>query len=120
MAAGRPPRDDHTLEGRSDGPHRGDLTTARRQRRPNRRGHLPRTTWPCGPSGGCGGNRGRPVAALLADLVSQTGQVTTIDIDPEVAAQARQTLDATGYGRVHVTTGDGALGAPDRAPYDRV
>ncbi|MGH8887232.1 MAG: hypothetical protein ACRDYX_19095 [Egibacteraceae bacterium] len=43
-----------------------------------------------------------------------------MDIDPEVAAQARQTLDATGYGRVHVTTGDGALGAPDRAPYDRV
>ncbi len=59
-------------------------------------------------------------AALLAELVSETGQVTTIDIDPEVAAHARQTLDATGYGRVRVITGDGALGAPDRAPYDRI
>lgn len=37
-------------------------------------------------------------AALLAELVGETGQVTTIDIDPEVTAQARKALDATGYG----------------------
>ncbi|MGH3913957.1 MAG: methyltransferase, FxLD system [Pseudonocardiaceae bacterium] len=59
-------------------------------------------------------------AALLAELVGETGQVTTIDIHPDVTEQARQALKATGYGRVHVLTGDGALGSPDHAPYDRV
>lgn len=59
-------------------------------------------------------------AALLAELVGETGQVTTIDIDPEVTARARQALDATGCGRVQVITGDGALGDPDRAPYDGI
>ncbi len=59
-------------------------------------------------------------SALLAELVGETGQVTTIDIDPEVTAQARKALDATGYGRVHVITRDGALSAPDHAPHDRI
>ena len=59
-------------------------------------------------------------AALLAELVGVTGQVTTVDIDPEVTAQARHALDETSYSRVHVITGDGALGDPDHAPYDRI
>jgi protein-L-isoaspartate(D-aspartate) O-methyltransferase len=52
-------------------------------------------------------------AALLADLTGPGGQVTTIDIDPEVTAQARHALDATGYPHVHVATRDGELGDPD-------
>jgi protein-L-isoaspartate(D-aspartate) O-methyltransferase len=59
-------------------------------------------------------------AALLARLTGPTGQVTTIDIDPEVTAGARRALDATGNRDVHVITRDGALGDPDRAPYDRI
>lgn len=59
-------------------------------------------------------------AALLAHLTGPSGQVTTVDIDPEVTAQARQALDATGYSHVHVTTGDGSVGAEEHAPYDRV
>ncbi len=59
-------------------------------------------------------------AALLAHLAGPTGQVTTVDIDPEVTAQARQALDAHGYGQVRVATRDGALGDPDHAPYDRI
>lgn len=59
-------------------------------------------------------------AALLAELVGETGQVTTIDIHSDVTEQARRALDETGYGRVHVVTGDGALGDPDRAPHDRI
>ncbi|QFZ20344.1 methyltransferase, FxLD system [Saccharothrix syringae] len=59
-------------------------------------------------------------AALLAELVGPTGQVTTIDIHPDVTTHARQALDATGYDRVHVVTGDGTLGHPDHAPYDRI
>ncbi len=59
-------------------------------------------------------------AALLAELVGETGEVTTVDIHPDVARQARLALHETGYGRVHVVLGDGALGHPDHAPYDRV
>ncbi|HEX8869305.1 MAG TPA: methyltransferase, FxLD system, partial [Lentzea sp.] len=46
--------------------------------------------------------------------------VTTIDIDPDVTAKAKRALTATGYGDVHVITGDGTLGYPDHAPYDRM
>ncbi|GAA3027101.1 methyltransferase, FxLD system [Streptosporangium longisporum] len=59
-------------------------------------------------------------AALLAYLVGPDGQVTTVDIDPEVTAQARQALDTTGYGHVKVITRDGVLGAAEYAPYDRL
>jgi protein-L-isoaspartate(D-aspartate) O-methyltransferase len=59
-------------------------------------------------------------AALLRELVSPDGQVTTIDIDPEAADQARAHLTAAGYRDVHVLTGDGAYGETARAPYDRI
>ena len=59
-------------------------------------------------------------AALLAELVGKTGEVTTIDIYPDVAEQARHALAATGYSNVRVIAGDGALGDPARAPYDRI
>ncbi len=59
-------------------------------------------------------------AALLADLTGPSGHVTTVDIDEEVTAQARQALNATGYRHVHVATADGALGDADHAPYDRI
>ena len=56
----------------------------------------------------------RPTGRPRADLV------TTIDIDPDVTVQASQALTATGYGDVHVVTGDGGLGYADHAPYDRM
>lgn len=59
-------------------------------------------------------------AALLAYLAGAGGQVTSVDIDSEVTAHARQTLAAAGYGRVQVATRDGALGDPGHAPYDRI
>ncbi|MGH3903934.1 MAG: methyltransferase domain-containing protein [Pseudonocardiaceae bacterium] len=58
-------------------------------------------------------------AALLAHRLG-TASVTSIEIDPGVAAQAHRALVETGYGEVCVVTGDGALGHPPRAPYDRV
>ncbi|MFH8987127.1 methyltransferase, FxLD system [Streptomyces sp. NPDC017940] len=57
-------------------------------------------------------------AALLALLASKGERVVTIDHDEEVTAGARKNLDATGYHDVTVITRDGALGAPERAPYD--
>ncbi|MGH3771873.1 MAG: methyltransferase domain-containing protein [Pseudonocardiaceae bacterium] len=58
-------------------------------------------------------------AALLAQRLG-AGQVTTIEVDPGIAAQARAALSTNGFGAVTVVTGDGAHGHPSRAPYDRV
>lgn len=56
-----------------------------------------------------------------AAILAQVGAVvTTVEIDMEVATRARAALDKAGYGKVVVITGDGELGAPDRAPYDRL
>lgn len=57
-------------------------------------------------------------AALLSWRVG-AGSVTSVEIDPAVAALARGNLTAAGYAP-HLVTGDGAVGWPDRAPYDRV
>jgi len=58
-------------------------------------------------------------AALLATLAGRGGHVTTIDIDPEITAQAAANLERAGFLGVRVATGDAGLGVPDNAPYDR-
>ncbi|WP_181804957.1 ATP-grasp peptide maturase system methyltransferase [Streptomyces shenzhenensis] len=45
--------------------------------------------------------------------------VTTVEVDPDVAARADAALEAAGYSTWTVT-GDGLLGHPRRAPYDRI
>ncbi|MET9085533.1 methyltransferase, FxLD system [Streptomyces sp. NPDC004237] len=59
-------------------------------------------------------------AALLKYLTGTSGEVTTCDIAPDVTAYARRMLDANGYSDVRVVTRDGALGAPEFGPYDRM
>lgn len=59
-------------------------------------------------------------AALLAHLVGESGHVTTIDIDEDIVEGARSHLVEAGYAQVHVVQGDGGLGWPEGAPYDRV
>lgn len=59
-------------------------------------------------------------AAILAELVGEEGAVTTIDIDQTITSDARAHLDAARYARVRTLTGDGWLGVPDGAPYDRI
>ena len=44
--------------------------------------------------------------------------VTTVEVDPQVAARADAALETAGYSTWTVT-GDGHLGHPRRAPYDR-
>ena len=56
-------------------------------------------------------------AALLAELADE---VITIERVPELAEEARQTLERAGYGRVDVRVGDGTLGVPERAPFDGI
>lgn len=65
--------------------------------------------------GGGGAN-----AAMLAELVGPTGQVTTVDIDPDVTAHAARVLEQTGYSHVNVVLADAEDGVPDFAPYDRI
>lgn len=60
-------------------------------------------------------------AALAAELVGGTGRVTTIEVDAELAEQARGRLAALGYDHVEVVTADATLGlAGSERRYDRV
>jgi len=56
-------------------------------------------------------------AAVLSKLA---GEVYTIEIDPELAAEAKQRLADLGYGTVEVRTGDGFYGWPEAAPFDGI
>ncbi|MEU7213038.1 methyltransferase, FxLD system [Streptomyces sp. NPDC044989] len=58
-------------------------------------------------------------AALLAELVGGEN-VTTVDIDSDVALHARTTLNAAGYDSVTVIERNGLLGVHEYAPYDRI
>jgi protein-L-isoaspartate(D-aspartate) O-methyltransferase len=59
-------------------------------------------------------------AAILTHLVGPRGQVTTLDIDPDVTDRAGRCLTAAGYHQVQVVTADGEYGYPPGAPYDRI
>lgn len=56
-------------------------------------------------------------AAILAELAKA---VYSIEIVEELAIRARRDLAAAGYGRVQVRYGDGYLGWPEEAPFDRI
>ena len=59
-------------------------------------------------------------AAVMAQLVGDSGSVFTIDVEPDLVAQARVNLVAAQCHGVTVICGDGADGAPDFAPFDRI
>ena len=59
-------------------------------------------------------------AAMLASIVGEQGQVTTVEIDSDLAESAREHLLRTGFERVEVRAADGWFGWPDGAPYDRI
>ncbi len=66
-------------------------------------------------------------AALMASIVGADGRVTAVDIDQDLVddaaehlAAARSRLAAVGAAPVELVCADGALGHPDRAPYDRI
>jgi len=56
-------------------------------------------------------------AAVLAEIVPE---VFTIEILPELAEQARATLEALGYKNIRIRSGDGYMGWPEHAPFDRI
>jgi protein-L-isoaspartate(D-aspartate) O-methyltransferase len=56
-------------------------------------------------------------AAVLSLLAKD---IYTIEIVAPLAERARGTLSSLGYRNVHVRTGNGYLGWPEHAPYDRI
>jgi len=67
-------------------------------------------------------------AATIAELVapsgaprSEYGHVYTVEIVQDLADFARKNIMKAGYGdRVTIISGDGSLGFPEKAPYDRI
>jgi protein-L-isoaspartate(D-aspartate) O-methyltransferase len=56
-------------------------------------------------------------AAVIAELAAE---VHTIERIAELAARAREALEAAGYGQVHVHVGDGSKGLPEHAPFGAI
>ncbi len=56
-------------------------------------------------------------AAVLSPLVKD---VYTIEIVPELGENAKRVLERLDYRNVHVKVGDGYLGWPDKAPFDKI
>jgi protein-L-isoaspartate(D-aspartate) O-methyltransferase len=56
-------------------------------------------------------------AAVLAQVA---GQVYTIEIDPELAAESAGLLRSLGYTSIEVKSGDGFFGWPEHAPFDAI
>jgi len=56
-------------------------------------------------------------AAILAELAQH---VYSVEIIQEIADQARKRLSGMGYRNIDLRLGNGALGWPEHAPYDRI
>jgi len=59
-------------------------------------------------------------AALLAHLVGDQRSVVTVEVDGELAERAQAALASAGFGGITVLCTDGAVGAPELAPFDRI
>ncbi|MFJ4676962.1 methyltransferase, FxLD system [Kitasatospora sp. NPDC088783] len=59
-------------------------------------------------------------AAYMGRIVGPDGRVTTVDVDEDLVDGARKHLADAGITNVEAILGDGALGHPAAAPFDRV
>lgn len=59
-------------------------------------------------------------AALAREVVGPGGLVVSVEIDPRTLGHAGATLDRLGYVDIVRVLGDGGLGYPPLAPYDRI
>jgi len=59
-------------------------------------------------------------AAVMAELAGPTGKIISLERHPSLAEKAGKVLLEAGYGNVQVVVGDGSLGYPEEAPYDRI
>lgn len=59
-------------------------------------------------------------AAVISKIVGDEGRVYTIERVPELVEFARKNLQKAGITNVEVIEGDGSLGLPEYAPFDRI
>jgi protein-L-isoaspartate(D-aspartate) O-methyltransferase len=58
--------------------------------------------------------------ALAREVVGPEGMVVAVEIDPLTFAFARENLERAGYRDIVLVQGDGGLGYPELAPYNRI
>lgn len=59
-------------------------------------------------------------AAILGHLAGPRGSVVSVERVPDLARRARRALADAGIENVEVIEGDGSVGLPGRAPFDRI
>lgn len=59
-------------------------------------------------------------AAVIAELIGEKGQVYSVERIKWLVKYSRENLKRAGYTQVTVTSGDGTLGLPEHAPYDKI
>ena len=59
-------------------------------------------------------------AAVMADLVGPEGHIFSIERHPELVVRARKSLNQAGINNVAMIEGDGSIGLPQHAPFDRI
>lgn len=60
-------------------------------------------------------------AAVVSQIIGSSGHVYTLERIPSLAQKAKENLEKTGYkDQVTVIIGDGTLGYPEKAPFDRI
>jgi protein-L-isoaspartate(D-aspartate) O-methyltransferase len=59
-------------------------------------------------------------AAVIAELIGEGGHVYSVERIPWLVKFATENLKRAGYTNVTVLSGDGTLGLPEYAPYDRI
>lgn len=59
-------------------------------------------------------------AAVMAEMVGPSGMVYSVERMPQLVAMARRNLEKAGIKNVTMIEGDGSLGLPEHAPYDRI
>ncbi|OPY20312.1 MAG: Protein-L-isoaspartate O-methyltransferase [Methanomethylovorans sp. PtaU1.Bin093] len=59
-------------------------------------------------------------AAVMAEIIGNTGIVYSTERIPELVRSSKNNLKAAGYRNVEVFLSDGSIGLPEHAPYDRI
>ncbi|MEM3555241.1 MAG: protein-L-isoaspartate O-methyltransferase [Candidatus Micrarchaeia archaeon] len=59
-------------------------------------------------------------AAILAELVGESGVVYTVERIPQLIEFAKKNVEKLGYANIKFIEGDGTKGYPKEAPYDRI
>lgn len=59
-------------------------------------------------------------AAVIAELIGEKGHVYSVERIMWLVKYSRENLKRAGYTQVTVTSGDGTLGLPEHAPYDKI